>query len=323
MIILRSPVACLCCWLMAGGFAQAQGYPERPVRVIVGSAAGGNADIVARIVSQGLARKLEQQFIVDNRAGANGIIGMEIAAKAPPDGYTLMHAATNQVINPALHPRISYDFVKDFTPIGLVGVTPLVLTITKALPATSVKELVAIARARPRELSFASAGTGSPGHMAAVLFNIASRVAMVHVPYKATTHAMTDLTSGQVQVMFPTLSAVLPQINAGRLRGLAITSRERSALAPAMPTMHEAGIAGYEASIWNGWLAPAGTPATIISKLHENLVQILQAPETRERYAAVGVDPMTSITPAAFGRFYADEIRKWAKVVREAGVSIE
>jgi tripartite-type tricarboxylate transporter receptor subunit TctC len=322
MIIRRFLAAWLCCWLMWAGLAQAQGYPERPVRVIVGSAAGGNADTLARIVGHRLGQKLEQQFIVDNRGGASGLIGTEIAAKAPADGYTLMFAASNHAINPALHAKLPYDPVRDFAPIGLVGVTPLVLTVTNALPARSVKELVAIARARPRELSFASAGTGSPGHLAGVLFNGANRVTMVHVPYKATTQAMTDLATGQVQVMFPTTTAVLPQINAGRLRGLAITSRERSALVPEMPTMHEAGLPGYEASIWNGLLGRAGTPPAIISKLHENLVQAVRAPEVRERIAAVGADPVTS-TPAAFGRFITEEIAKWVKVVRDAGVRVE
>jgi tripartite-type tricarboxylate transporter receptor subunit TctC len=314
----RSLIALVSCALVSSA-ALAQSYPERPVRVVVGSAAGGNADILARIVSQRLAQKLGQQFVVDNRAGASSLIGTEIVAKAPPDGYTLMYAATNHSINAALLPKLPFDPIADFAPVGPVGVVPLVLVVPNALPVTSVKELVAYAQPRPGELSLASAGTASPGHMAGVLFARATRVKLIHVPYKATTQAMTDITTNQVQVMFPTLSASLPLTNAGRLRSLAITSRERSTLAPALPTMQEAGIPGYEASIWNGFLAPARTPPTIISKLNETLVQILQTPEVKERFAAVGADTLTS-SSAAFSRFFADEIAKWKKVVKEAGL---
>ena len=302
--------------------ASAQAYPERPVRVIVGSAAGGNADILARIVTSRLSQKLEQQFVVENRAGANGGIGTDAAAKARPDGYTLMYASSNHAINPSLYPKLPWDPVKDFTPIGLVGVTPLVLTITSALPARNVQELAALARARPNGLTYASAGNGSPGHLAGVLFNRMSRVTMLHVPYKATQQAMTDLTTGQVQVMYPSLTAVLPQIQARKLRGLAMTSSKRSALAPELPTLDESGLRGYEASIWNGLLAPARTPAEIVSKLETTLVQVMQTPDVKERFAGLGADPLTS-TSARFGRLISDELAKWNTVIREGGVRVE
>jgi tripartite-type tricarboxylate transporter receptor subunit TctC len=314
--------ACLASVLVPTASGQAPAYPDRPVRVVVGSAAGGNADILARIVCNALSRSLDQQFVVDNRGGATGAIGTEIAAKARPDGYTLMYAASNHAINPSLNPRLPWDAVKDFAPIGLVALTPLVLTITNTLPAKSVRELIDLARAKPAGLALASAGTGSPGHLAGVLFDRMSHVTMLHVPYKATQQAMTDLTTGQVQVMYPTLTAVLPQVRAGKLRGLAITSRARSALAPDLPTMEEAGLRGYEASIWNGFLAPARTPSTIISKLEATLLQIMQTQEIKDHFAAIGAEPLTS-TPAEFGRFIAGELAKWSRVIREAGVRIE
>jgi tripartite-type tricarboxylate transporter receptor subunit TctC len=314
--------AFLSCVLVSAAHAQAPSYPEKPVRVIVGSAPGGNADIIARIVTNRLSQKFEQQFIVENRAGANGSIGTEVAAKARPDGYTLMYAASNHAINPSLLPKLAWDPVKDFTPIGLVSSTPLVLAVTSALPARSVQELIGLARAKPGGLTQASAGNGSPGHLAGVLFNRMSRVTMLHVPYKSTQQAMTDLTTGQVQVMYPSLTAVLPQIRAGKLRGLALTSRARSALAPELPTMQEAGLRGYEASIWNGMLAPARTPPEIVSRLETTLAQIMQTQDIKERFAALGADPLTS-TSAEFGRLIADERAKWSRVIREGGVRVE
>jgi len=310
------------CALLAAAGAQAQGYPERPVRVVVASAAGGNADIVGRLVTAAVGQRLDQQFIVDNRAGAAGLIGSEIVARASADGYTLLHAASNYVIVAVLQPKPPYDPVKSFAPIGLVSTTALVLVIPPALPAKTVKELVAIGRARPGELSFASAGTGSPGHLAGALFVAATGVKAVHVPYKATQQAMIDLSAGQVQLMFPTLSAVMPQVNAGRLRALAITARERSALAPALPTLNEAGLPGYEASIWNGWVAPARTPPAILKRLSAQLEQVVQSPEVRDRMIAAGAEPLTS-TPEAFGRLIAEEVAKWGKVIREAGIRPE
>lgn len=310
-----------CCILCAAA-ANAQTYPEKPIRLIVAYAPGGNADTLARIISQRLGQMLEQQIVVENRPGANGAIGTEVAAKAAPDGYTLLFIASGHAINPGIYAKLAFDPVKDFAPISLVGSTPLILTITSALPARSVKELIAIARARPGELSYASAGNGSPGHLAGALFNSMGRVNIVHVPYKATQQAIIDLTTGQVQVMYPSMTAVLPHIKSGRLRGLAITAREHSTLAPELPTMQQAGMPGYEATIWNGMLAPARTPAAIVAKLNTSIVQIMQTQEVRDRIAALGADPATS-TPAAFGKFIADEIAKWGKVIKEAGVHID
>lgn len=320
--IRRSLAACMCCCAFAAGVAQAQTYPEKPVRLIVPFAPGGNADTLARIISQRLSPTLEQQFIVENRAGANGVVGTEVAAKAAPDGYTLLFIASGHAINPGIYPKLSFDPVKDFTPISLVGSTPLILAVTSALPAKSVKELLALARSRPGDLSYASAGNGSPGHLAGALLNGTGRVHIVHVPYKATQQAIIDLTTGQVQVMYPSMTAVLPHVKAGKLRALAITARERSALAPELPTMQQAGVPGYEASIWNGMLAPARTPPAIVSKLNSSIAQVMQTRDVRERIAALGAEPATS-TPAAFGKFIADEIAKWGKVIKESGVRID
>ena len=309
------------CALMSSP-AYAQTYPEKPVRVIVSYAPGGNADTLARIISQRLTQTLEQQFLVENRAGANGVIGTEIAAKAVPDGYTVLFISSGHAVNPSVYPKLTFDSIKDFTPIALVGSTPLILTVTGALPAKSVKDLIALARSRPRELSFGSSGNGSSAHLAGALFNSIAKVEMVHVPYRATQQVVIDAATGQVQVIYPSTTAVLPHMKSGRLRGLAITSRGRSKLAPELPTMQQAGVPGYEATIWTGMVAPARTPAAVISKLNASIVQVMQTPEVAERFAALGAEATTS-TPAAFGEFIADEMVKWSRVIRESGVKVE
>lgn len=319
-IARRALAACICYCAVAG--AQAQTYPEKPVRLIVPYAPGGNADTLARVISQRLGQLLEQQVIVDNRPGANALIGTELASKAPPDGYTLLFIASGHAVNPGVYPKLAFDPVKDFTPIGFVGSTPLILAVTGALPAKSVKDLLALARARPGELSYASAGNGSSAHLAGALFNSIGRVNILHVPYKATQQALIDVTTGQVQVTYPSTSALLPHMKAGKLRGLAVTSRERSALVPELPTMQQAGVPGYEATIWTGMLAPARTPQAIVTKLNSSILQVMQTREVSDRFAALGADSTTS-TPAAFGKFISDEIVKWAKVIKEAGVRMD
>lgn len=314
----------LCAALLAAAAvpALAQRYPDRPVRLIVPFAAGGNADILARIVGQKLSETLGQPFVVDNRAGANGIIGTDVAAKATPDGHTLLFVASGHAINPGLHAKLPFDPVKDFAAISLVGSTPLILTVNAALPVKSVKELVALAKSKPGQLSFASQGNGSPGHLAGALFNLMSNINIVHVPFKATAQAITDLTSGQVQVMYPSMTSVLPHIKAGKLKGLAITSRQRSLLAPDLPTMVESGVPGYEAGIWNGVLAPARTQQAIVRKLNAEIVTIVRLPEVTERIRGLGADPMTS-TPEEFSAFIAAEIRKWGRTIKDSGARID
>ena len=297
-------------------------YPEKPVRLIVPYAPGGNGDTLGRIVGQHLGQALKQQFVVENRPGASGVIGTEVAAKAAADGYTLLFISSGHAVNPAVYPKLAFDSIRDFAPIGLVGSTPLILSVTGALPAKSVKDLIALARARSGELSYGSGGNGSSAHLAGALFNSMARVNIVHVPYKATQQAIIDAATGQVQVIYPSTTAVLPHMKAGRVRGLAITSRERSTLVPELPTMQQAGVPGYDAAIWTGMLAPARTREAIITKLNAAIVQFMQTREVRERFGSLGVDPTTS-TPAAFGKYIADEIVKWGKVVKDAGVKVE
>ena len=308
--------------LATAGAAPAQEYPAKPVRMIVPFAAGGNADLIARILGQKLGETLKQQFIVDNRAGANGVIGSDVAAKSPPDGYTLLFGASGHAINPGLYSKLPFDPVRDFAPVALVSSTPMTLAVTNALPAKSVKQLIGLARAQPGAMSYASQGNGSPGHLAGALLNQLAKTNILHVPYKATTQALTDLTSGQVQVMYPSLTAVLPHINAGRVRALAITTANRTKLAPDLPTMTESGIAGYEASIWNGVLAPAGTPASVIARLHGAIATAVQSPEVRDRLLGAGADPSVR-PPEAFGKFIVSEIAKWGKLIKDAGARID
>jgi tripartite-type tricarboxylate transporter receptor subunit TctC len=306
----------------APGSADAQEYPAKPVRLIVPFAPGGNADIQARLFAQKLVEAFGQQVIVDNRAGANGVIGSEAAAKSPPDGYTLLFVASGHAINPGIYAKLPFDPQRDFAAVGQVSSAPNLLAVTSALPAKTVKQLVALARSRPGAMSFASAGNGSPGHLSGVLLNSLTGINIVHVPYKSTAQALTDLMSGQVQVMYPTLTSVMPHVKAGKLRALAVTTRARSPLAPELPTMIESGIPGYEVTQWNGVLAPAATPAAIIAKLNAALVRIARLPDVRERLATLGVDPMPG-TPDDFNRFIAAEITKWTKIIKASGAKID
>jgi tripartite-type tricarboxylate transporter receptor subunit TctC len=302
--------------------ATAQNYPEKSIRMIVPYAAGGNADLLARVVSQKLGEAFAQQIIVDNRAGANGVIGTELLAKAAPDGYTLAFTASGHSINPGMYARIPYDPIRDFAPICQTSSTPILIAVTAALPAKNVKALVALAKSRPGDLSYASQGNGSPGHLAGALFNSINGVNIVHIPYKSTAQAITDLTSGQVQMMYPSATSIIPHVRAGRLRAVAIATKQRSALAPDIPTAAESGLPGFEAGIWNGMLAPAGTSAAIIEKLHATVAKIIRSADTRERILGMGADPVIS-TPAEFSAFIAAELKKWTKVIKDSGAKLD
>ena len=304
------------------GTATAQEYPLKPIRMVVPYAPGGNADIQARIFGQKLVEALGQQVIIDNRAGAGGVIGTDVVAKAPPDGYTLAFVAVGHAINPGIYPKLPFDSVRDFAYVGLVSSAPNLVVVTNALPAKTVKQLVALARTRPGQMSFGSAGNGSPGHLSGALLNTLTGIDIVHIPYKGTAQALTDLISGQIQVMYPTLTSVMPHVKAGKMRALAVTTRNRSPLAPDLPTVIESGVPGYETTQWNGILAPAGTPAAIVTRLNGALVRIGQSPDVRERLSALGVDPTPS-TPDDFSRFVAAEIIKWGKVIKASGAKVE
>jgi tripartite-type tricarboxylate transporter receptor subunit TctC len=300
----------------------AQTYPTKPVRVITPYVAGGNADIQARYIAERLSDALGKQFIVDNRGGANGMIGMELAARAPADGYTLVLVANTYTVSPSLFAKVPYDTVRDFQPISLVGETPELFIGNTAVAANTVKEVIALAKSRPGQLNYGSTGNGSPSHLAGALFELMSGAKLVHVPYKGMPASNLGVMTGQIQLGFPSLTSVLPLVKAGKLKAFAITSKSRSALASDIPTMAEAGVPGYEASIWNAILAPAGTPRPIVNRLHDTIVQILKSPQAAERYANVGAEIRYS-TPEELQALIRTELAKWAKVVKAAGVRMD
>lgn len=310
--------------LLWGAFPQAYGqnYPAKPVRIIAASSPGSGVDIVTRIIAQKLSEQLGQQVIVDNRAGAGGNLGAEIAAKAPPDGYTLFMASPAHAINTGLYRRLTYDLVRDFAPVTLVTMGQYVIVVHPSLPVKSVKELIALARARPGQLNYASAGNGNATHLAGELFNKLARVNLVHVPYKGSGPALTDLIGGQVQLMFSNLVAAMPHVKSGRLRALAVAGEKRTSAAPELPTVAEAGLPGYAVISWFGVFAPAATPREIVARLNQELVRAMSAPDMHERLAGEGADPATN-TPEAFAAFIKAEIAKWTRVIRDANISAE
>jgi tripartite-type tricarboxylate transporter receptor subunit TctC len=305
--------------LLGAPILAADAYPAKPVRLLTPYAPGGNADIQARYMAERLGEVLGKQFVVDNRPGANGMIGIELATRAAADGYTLLLVANTFTVNAVLHPKAPFDVVRDLQPITLVGETPLLFIANSAVAANTVKELVALAKARPAQLNYGSSGNGSPAHMAGALLEMTTGIKLVHVPYKGMAAANIDVITGQVQLGFPSLTSVLPHVKAGKLKAYAITVKSRSALAPAIPTMDEAGVPGYEASIWNGLLMPAGTPRPIVNRLNEAAIQILKTPQAQERYAAVGAEIRYN-SPEDFHTLIRFEIAKWSKVIKAAGI---
>jgi tripartite-type tricarboxylate transporter receptor subunit TctC len=303
--------------------AKAQDYPSKPIRLVVPFAAGGATDVLARLVGERLTATLGQQVVVDNRPGAGGNIGSDIVARAEPDGYTiLMGAVGTHAINPSLYPKMPYDPVKDFAPVTLVASVPNVLVVNPEVPANSVQELIDLAKAKPGELNFASSGNGTSIHLSGELFKAMTGTDIVHVPYKGSGPAVTDLLGGQVQMMFDNMPSSLPHVKAGKLRALGVTSAKRSPALPEVPTIAEAGVPSYDATSWFGILAPAGTSEPVVTRLQGAIVQALGEPEMRQRMADLGAEPVGD-TPAEFGQFIAAEIAKWAKVVNDAGVKLE
>ena len=307
----------------AGGAWGQPGYPSKPIKIIVGSTPGGGPDIMARAIGQKLAEALGQSVIIDNRPGANGIIGSEIAAKSPPDGYTLMMAnAGSHAVNVSLYPKLSYDPLRDFTPVSLVSTAPNVLIVHPSLPAKNVKELIALARARPGELSFGSGGNGSTAHLSGELFRTLAGLNLVHVPFRGAPAAVLGVISGQVMLALPNLPPALPAMKSAKARALGVTTLTRSASAPEVPTIAEAGLPGYEATAWYGVLAPAGTPRDIVMKLNAEIVKSLRTEDMKQRIALDGGDVVGS-TPEAFGVVMRNDIAKWAKVVKLSGAKVD
>ncbi len=302
--------------------AHAQGYPAKPVKLVVPYPPGGPTDIVARVVGQKLSEQTGQQFIVENRAGAGGNIGAEAVARSPTDGYTLLIATTAHAINMSLFKKMSYNTLKDFAPVSLLTRGPLVIVANPSLPAQNVRELIALAKAKPGAINFASSGNGQSTHLSGELFNTMAGVKMTHIPYKGSSPALTDVMGGQASLMFDTMLSAMPFVKSGRLKALAVTSATRSPAAPDLPTVAESGVPGYETIAWNGVLAPVGTPKDVIAKLSTELKRAMEAPEVKEKFAAQGFAAAWS-TPEAFGTFLQAEVDKWSLVVKASGATID
>jgi tripartite-type tricarboxylate transporter receptor subunit TctC len=297
-------------------------FPGKPLRMVVPATPGGGTDILARALGARLALTLARPVTIDNRGGAGGIVGSEIVARAPPDGHTLLMAFTTHGTNPSIFSKLPYDTLKDFAPVSLVATAPSVLVVNPSVPVRSIKELIALAKARPGQLQYGTAGSGSGTHLAAVLFAQASDVDLVHVPYKGGVPALADVVGGHVALMFGNIAPVGPLVKAGRLRALAVTSAQRSPLLPQLPTLDELGLKGFDAVAWFGVLVPAGTPAPAALRLNQEIVRALREPELIERVTAQGATPAPT-TPEAFAAFIRAEIARWAPVIRQAGIKPE
>ncbi len=302
--------------------AEAGAYPAKPVRVIVGLAPGGATDIQARIFSQRLSEELGRQFVVDNRAGAGGLIAFQTVAKAAPDGYTILAATPSFTIAPAFYDKPPYDPVKDFAAISLVTKAPYLIVVNPSLPAKSMTELIAYAKSNPKAVNFGTGGLGTGVHLGIVWINNATNANITIIPYKGTGPVLTDLLAGQINVTFANIINVLAYTKANRLRALAVTSSERSRVLPDLPTVAESGIPGFDVTTWHGWLAPKGTPAAIVNRLSTGLARFVKQPETMEKLAADGGEPVASM-PAQATAFVATEVVRWRKLVEATGLRVE
>lgn len=319
---LRFAILALAVLLLSSGTvdAWAQSYPTKPIRLLVGASPGGGTDILARLVGQKLSERLGQQVLVDNRPGANMIIATEIVAKAAPDGYTLVMAATPHVTNPSLHAgNLPFDALKDFAWITQLTTASLVLMVNPSVKANSVRELITLAKSKPGQLNFGSAGTGGSPHLAGVLFERMANVEMLHVPYKGLGPAFTDLLGGQLSLIFGDITMVAPHIKSGKLRAVAVTTARRAAALPDVPTIAESGVPGYQVPVWYGIITTAGTPKEVVSKLNRDIRDILQSPEVKEQLSILGAEPVGS-TPEEFETFFKGEAAKWAKIIKEANI---
>ena len=304
------------------GAAAADDYPSRPMRVIVPFPPGGGNDIVGRIVALKLGEGLGQPVVVDNRGGAGGTVGTDIAAKAAADGHTLLVNNISLAVNHTLFPKLPYDTLKDLAPVSLIGRQANVLVVHPGVSAKSVRELLAYARAKPGEVNYGSGGVGTASHLATEMLKLMTQTEMTHVPYKGLGPALTDLVGGRLHLIISTMASALPQIKAGKLRPLAVTTAQRSSFYPEVPTMNEAGVKGYEFSTWYGLLAPARTPRAIVERLSVETRKALASASVREQFAAQGLEPAGS-TPQEFGAYLTNEVRKWAKVVKASGATTE
>lgn len=310
------------CFALAMLHANAQPYPARPVRVIVPFPPGAGVDITTRLFAPRLSEALGQPVVVENRAGAAGNIGAEVVARAAPDGYTLLAAPASLAISQTLYKKLPFDLARDFQPVAMFASVPFVLVVHPSLPVRSVKELIALAKSRPGQINYASTGSGSSPHLTAEMFRMQARLDVVHVPYKGTPLAVTDLLSGQVSFMFANALSVLPQVTAGRLRALGVTSAKRNAATPQLPTLAESGLPGFESGTWFALLGPAGTPREVVARLGAEIGRLTQHPDIREKLVAQGAEAV-SMTPEQTAAHIRSEIAKWGKVVKASGAKVE
>ncbi len=308
--------------LLVTSSATAQPYPTKPIRLIVPFAPGGGTDITGRAIAMKLTEALGQTVVVDNRAGANGTIGADIAAKAPPDGYTLSMISSSHSVNPSMMKKLPYDLVNDLAPVTQATSQPYALVLHPSVAARSVKELIALVKAKPNSLNYGSSGTGGLSHLSGALLCSMAGITMTHIPYKGGSPALTDLVGGQIQLLFSTILQAQAQLKGGRVRALAVTTAKRSAGAPDLPTMHEAGVTGYEVAGWYGMVAPLKTPAAIIARLNTETVKALRGADIKDKLAADGSEPVGS-TSEAFGLHIKTEVAKWNKLVKEARIRAE
>ncbi len=319
LALLTPALACA----QATSASSGQAYPSKPVRLIVPFAAGGPGDAVGRLLAPGIAEAWGQQLVIDNRAGANSIVGSEVAARSAPDGYTLLLVSAGFTINTSLYPKLPFDVIRDFTPVTMVTFGPGILVTHPSLPARNLKELVALAKAKPRSLTYGSSGSGAPtSHLGMELLKVTAGIDVMHIPYKSMAPALVDVLGGQIHMAMPTINVTLQHIRSGRLRAIGVTSLTRSPAIPEVAPLAELGIPGYEANNWYSIIAPAGLPAAIAEKIHADTAKILQAQEIKNRFNAVGMEAR-SMPPAELAAYIKSEIAKWGKVVKASGARPE
>jgi len=326
---MRDAIVCVKHWILLPAIAltavtaSAQTYPVKPVRVVVAFAPAGTTDILARLYSQKLSASLGQQFVVDNRAGAGGIIGTEVVAKSPPDGYTIKFGSTSSLsVSPNLYPNLSFDILRDFAPVAHVATAAIALAVHPSVPAKNMRELIALAKAKPGQLNIASSGNGSSLHLCAEYLKYLAKIDLTHVPYKGVGVAMPDLIAGNVQLLFSDMAPFVPFVKTGKLRVLAVSTAKRSRLYPELPTIAESGVPGYDLAGAYGVVVPAGTPRPIVERLHAEFMKAMRAPDMVERYAVLGVEPVDA-TPEQFGAFLRAELVKWGEIIKRSGTKLE
>ena len=318
--ITRRTAGLLLAWSACAAWGQA--WPSKPIRMVVAFPPGGPTDIVSRVIAQRLSEQLGQQVIIDNKPGAGGNIAAELIANAPADGYTLFYNTSAIVIGPALYSKVNYDTLKDFAPVALTASVPMVLAVNPNLPARSVKEFLELARSKPGQLNYSSSGTGTITHLASAMLSTQTGIQTQHVPYKGSAPGLVDLASGQTQFMIDTINTVLPYVRDGRLRGLAVSSMKRSSVLPDLPTLHESGLSGFDASAWQGIMAPAATPNDIVQRLNTEVNKTLAHPEVRAKLAAQGADVLGG-TSAEYAAHLRSELPRWAKAVKDSGAKAD